>query len=74
MVPVTLFPHHLFSASFSTGTEVAGTHMASSSSHAIRNQCVYRSYEYFIDNIDEIVFAILKYDCLDAIQKLFIMT
>lgn len=48
--------------------------MASSSSHAIRNQCVYRSYEYFIDNIDEIVFAILKYDCLDAIQKLFIMT
>lgn len=43
-------------------------------SHAIRNQCVFRSYEYFNDNIDEILFGALKYDCLDAIQKLFRMT
>jgi hypothetical protein len=53
---------------------IAGTYMVSAGSHAVRNQHGYRPYEYFIDNIDDILFAALKYDCLDAIPKLFRMT
>lgn len=66
---ICLLHHSLLS-----GDNRGGTYRASADSHAFRNQYVWRSYEYFIDNTDEIVFAILKYGCLDAIQKLSRMT